>query len=410
MEPISLGIDLGKEFAQISYYHGKMKEPETISVLAGKEDYAIPAVLCKLKGENRWLYGEEAQKMALKGRGVLLTDLLQNALDGNSQEVEGDVYTALQLLLIFIRKIWNGCVQELGNAKVMSCTISVEETTGAMVDLMDEMAEFLPIERNRIYLQSHDESFYYYALFQNQREKGSAKPALLLEENGGTLICIRLDYGGSVAKVSRKKRKITAYGQFISTNEAEKDHRFCNLLKEELEGHPASLIYLIGSFFEGDWMKESLQYACRGRRVFLGANLYSKGCAFGAYAKEKHWQEPYLYLGEDRLQKEIGLRLEKELFPLTKVGQLWYEADCKTELVLEETYALEFEIKDVDGDINSQPTLVLEGLPKKKAFVTAVELELFFEAPGECQIQVRELGFGDITPSSENTWSMTVCW
>lgn len=410
MDSIVVGLDFGKESAQISYFHNGMKEPETVSAFMGREDYAIPMELCRQREKNRWAYGEEARRAVLKGEGVLITNLLQNAIEGNTLEVDGDTYTAMQLLVIFIRKMWNGCLQNLGNRQVSACMVSVEEATGAFIDLMEEASEFLPIERERLFIQNHGESFYYYALFQNQMEKRPALPALLLEEWEGNLSYIRLSYGNGVARVERKKETITPYGQFISTNEAEKDHMFYNLIREELEAHPAALIYLIGAFFEGDWMKESLQYICKGRRVFLGSNLYSKGCAFGAYARVSGWQEPYLYLGEDRLQRDIGLRMNDGVLKLAKIGQPWYEADCKIELVLEETYALEFEIKDVDGKVSSQPILALEGLPVRRSFVTAVELELFFEEPGSCQLEVRDIGFGEITPSSERQWSMTFSW
>ena len=44
-------------------------------------------------------------------------------------------------------------------------------------------------------------------------------------------------------------------------------------------------IFLIGDGFQGDWMKESLRFLCRGRRVFQGNNLFSKGACCGMQEK-----------------------------------------------------------------------------------------------------------------------------
>ena len=48
-EPIILGIDLNDRYAMVSYYQLNMKEPETVSTIAGSENYQIPTLLAKRK-------------------------------------------------------------------------------------------------------------------------------------------------------------------------------------------------------------------------------------------------------------------------------------------------------------------------------------------------------------------------
>ena len=43
-----LGIDLDDENAVVSYYELNMKEPETLSMVAGSEVFQIPVLLTKL--------------------------------------------------------------------------------------------------------------------------------------------------------------------------------------------------------------------------------------------------------------------------------------------------------------------------------------------------------------------------
>lgn len=410
MEPIVVGIDFGKTSAQISYYHHEMKEPETISAITGKEQYDIPAVLCKQKEKNRWAYGEEAKRMALKGEGLLITDLLEKAAGGNSLEVDGEVYSYLQLLVIFLRKMWNGCIQNPGETEVAACMISVEELSGEMIDLLYEVAEFLPVDSEKVYFQSHGESFYYYALQQCEREGKKALPSLLIEEQDGVFRFLHLEYRSSCARLTKSKREITSYGKFASTNEEEKDRMFLELVQMELKNHPAELVYLIGNFFEGNWMKDSLKYICQGRRAFIGSNLFSKGCAYGAYKKAMKEEEPWLYLGEDQLKREIVLNLGEKVCKLSALGDNWYEADAGVELVLEETNELEFLMRDETETVRERKVLSLEGLPGQKGFVTAVYMELYFESPTECRVEVSDVGFGDITPVGDGHWETTLTW
>ena len=45
-----LGIDLDNDNAVISYFQLNMKEPETVSTVAGSEVYQIPLILAKNMG------------------------------------------------------------------------------------------------------------------------------------------------------------------------------------------------------------------------------------------------------------------------------------------------------------------------------------------------------------------------
>lgn len=410
MEPIVVGIDFGKESAQISYYNRSMQEPETISAITGREQYAIPVVLCKQKEKNRWFYGEEARRIALRGEGFLITNLLEKAVKGKSLEIEGETYSYLQLFVIFLRKIWNSCIPNLGEREVSACMISVEELTGEMIDFLYEAAEFFPVEEEKVYFQSHGESFYYYALHQNEKEGKKALPALLIEEREGIFQFLHLEYKNSSAHLMKSKREITSYGRFASTNEGEKDRMFQELVQLELESHPAALIYLIGEFFEGNWMKDSLKAIGRGRRIFIGNNLFSKGCAYASYRKEAKAEEPWLYLGENQVKREIVLNLGEKVCRLTAIGESWYEADVDVELVLEETDELEFFMRDETEAVREKKKLRLEGLPGRKGFVTAVHMELYFESPTECQVEVSDMGFGEITPSGGGHWETLLVW
>ena len=51
-----LGIDLDNDNAVISYFQLNMKEPETVSTVAGSEVYQIPLILAKKTWDRSVVY------------------------------------------------------------------------------------------------------------------------------------------------------------------------------------------------------------------------------------------------------------------------------------------------------------------------------------------------------------------
>ena len=55
LNELAVGVDLGKEFSQITFYSRKNSEPMTVSQTAGEEDYQIPTpreVFAAVEGER----------------------------------------------------------------------------------------------------------------------------------------------------------------------------------------------------------------------------------------------------------------------------------------------------------------------------------------------------------------------
>ena len=48
----------------VSYMQPNMEEPETVSTIAGSENYRIPTLLARRKNVGMWYYGEDAGRMA----------------------------------------------------------------------------------------------------------------------------------------------------------------------------------------------------------------------------------------------------------------------------------------------------------------------------------------------------------
>ena len=128
-EPIILGVDLNDRYAMVSYYQLNMKEPETVSTIAGSENYQIPTLLAKRKHLGQWFYGDEAKKMAKTSEVICVDSLLKRAVNGDTVRMEEENYDAQELLALFLKKVID-LPKKLGNVPWFDKLIlSVERLT-----------------------------------------------------------------------------------------------------------------------------------------------------------------------------------------------------------------------------------------------------------------------------------------
>ena len=99
-----VGYELGKQYVQLSYLKIGEKEPETLSTVAGQEEYNIPFVLYKQEDKNLWYIGKESLAKQQELGGVLVTDLLENACRQEFTEINLDTYDSGALLALFVKR------------------------------------------------------------------------------------------------------------------------------------------------------------------------------------------------------------------------------------------------------------------------------------------------------------------
>ena len=99
-----VGFDLGKYAVQISYLRDGMEAPQMAEQVIGSQVFNIPMVLCKRNRVNQWFYGREAIRQHERGEGTLVDGLLQKAVDGESEVIDGEEIEGIALLTLFIKR------------------------------------------------------------------------------------------------------------------------------------------------------------------------------------------------------------------------------------------------------------------------------------------------------------------
>lgn len=409
----AVGYDLGSSVSQISYCFMHKEEPETISTVAGEERYYIPTVLCKRAKSSQWLYGRDAVKAAENGEGVLIDDLPALAYKGSPVVLDGEEFDPVALLVLFVKKSLSLLQLIVPYEKIQVFMFTVRQLDTRMVEVLTQVAGGLALKTNKIYLESYKESFYYYTL--HQPKDIWLRDVLLYDYSEEYMRMCRLVMNPKtkpiVAYVEETEyvqmRRPTLQAGPIAQEESRRlDRSFAGLVEEACEGSFVSAAYLIGDGFQGDWSQESLRTLCRGRRVFRGNNLYSKGACYAAREKlmPSDPAKARVFLGDDKLKANIGMyvlrRGEDSYLALLDAGNSWYESSKEVEFLLESGNSFTITITPLNGKETRNIEIELADLPHRPERTTRLHLTVSMVSDRTVRVVVRDMGFGELFRSA----------
>ncbi len=398
---VYLGIDLNDRYAMVSYFQPNMEEPETLSTVAGSEIYQIPAVLAKKRNLGQWYYGEDARRMAKLGEVICIDSLLRRAVGKEQIRIQDEVYSAEELMTLFLKKLML-LPQRLGNAmRVKKLVITMEHLDREIFDVFWKIAPKLGLHNSQFMLIDHKESFYYFTM--NQKKDLWMHDVFLF------------DYSEEAVYSYALSRNTRTTPQVITIEESsrmkfdkDRDQSFLQRLQAEFENHIVSATFLVGDGFDGGWMNKSLQFLCRGRRAFIGKNLFSKGACYAGAAIDRKEQWPYIYMGENEMKFNLSLKIRKhgamEFYNLISAGQNWFESSGECEVILSGSPEIDFWKQLPNSREARIETLELTDIPKRPDRTTRLRIYAKPLSDERIDIQIRDLGFGEIYRGTDKVW------
>lgn len=418
-EKLIVGFDLGNEFSQISYAVSEDGEAETLSQIAGTQSYNIPTALCKRSGVNQWFYGKEAIRYAEESQGILVENLLALALDGEPVIIEGESYEPAALLALFFKRSL-GLLSQVGSPdKISALMITCEILDRRIFDVLEDVVARLRLKAVKISFQSYMESYYNYML--HQPEELWSYQSVLFFYRSCCIKAYRMECNRRTMPVAafmeeqdfpfREWQELPPEEEESRRIGEELDRAFLRIAEEVCGDRMICSAFLIGDGFSEEWMKESLRMLCRGRRVFQGNNLFSKGACYGMQER-LHASEAgrnHVFLGNDKLKANIGMKVlrqgEESYYALLDAGSSWYEAQHTMELYMREGNSITMVITPLIGGGSRTEEIVLQDFQGGAA---RLRLSLYLEAEDSLIVEVQDLGFGKFRNPSGRRWKETV--
>lgn len=396
-----LGIDIDDQNAIVSVYQAGMREPETVSTIAGGEVFQIPVILLKKRGIGQWFVGDEAKRVGILQGDEPIDYLLSKALNQEHIFIEEEKYSAVDLFALYLKKMMI-FASRLGNPNLPDkLVVSVESLSREMTELFAQIGEKLQLEPSQITLIDRKEAFYYFSL--NQKKELWLHDVCLFDYRGENIRCCYL-----TRNMNTVPQMITIEEQHRSMQKVNEDESFLRILQDMFRGKVVSSVYLVGDGFDGEWMKTSLSFMCKGRHAFIGKNLYSKGACFAAAILEKQMEWPYIYIGDNEMKVNISLKVRNrgtmEFLTLISAGENWYEAEGACEVILDGTPEITFWLQLPHSRDAKIEKLTLSDLPERENKTTRLRIKVKPLSDTKVSIIIRDLGFGEIVKSSEKTW------
>ena len=334
---------------------------------------------------------------------VNLTELFEKA-----DHISGKA--AARTIADILKEVFKTFGMEEISREIAGIMITVPELTKQMVDMIRQVYDMLGIARSQSYLQDYRESLFYYMAYQ-KKELWNRNVALF-RFRGNQVSCSRL----SMNQVVRPRTaKVTEAGSTELPEEpAERDARFYAFAGKILKNELFSSIFITGEGFDVKWAVQSRRLLGQGgRKVYTEEHLCARGACNAVREKvDERRISGVVYLGESLVQYNIGMNLlvrEKlSYYPLITAGVHWYNAACDCEFFLGDDPGLTFVLSSMEHGGRYLSTMKLEGLPQRPPRTTRLHLHMEYQEQDQCIIEVEDLGFGDLFPSSGKVWRETL--
>lgn len=425
-----VGFHLCDDYSQICYCTDQTPEPDSLNIDIkrqgtahyenhpyAQQNYLIPTIIGRNKDTKEWIFGEEGSRQHKAGKAISVTQLLRKIRTGEKVDIYGSVYTPEFLLEKFLYKGLMLLKKKFPEKKIKKIVVSVEISKEQVVEAIYKALDNLGIKRDRAVVQSQSQSYIYYALSQ-KKELWTNDVALFdFSEKGVTYyqISIRRRKTPYIVEVFQKDFSHILNYEILEKVRTERNLEYIldNIINDALYNQIVSTIYFTGKGFMRDLPEGIMKYICKGRRLFIGQNLYCMGACYAAreLAGEKDFKE-FIFLSEESLKFSVSVTayddgIEKEL-PLVEVGTPIYEAGYPVDFILDDERIIHFTIRDKYGIKVIEDNITIEELPKRPNKTTRIEIRLTFLNHSTLVLHIRDKGFGEFYPATNKVWEKEV--
>ncbi len=372
-----IGLDLEKEYTQISYYYDRMQEPETVSVHPERDRYLIPTP------EDLFSLIEESAEPGL----TVLANFLKSCVS---------------------------CIGASVDMRTACMMITMREMKLPWPEALLDACEMMGMSRASVFLQNHQESFCSFVLNQ-KKELWTHQVALFeYEDTAISAWTLSIDYSTRPAVVKVDAGTAVDFGRKGSLSDEQynekRDQKFMEVIEETFQKKSVSCVYLIGDSFDKTWAVESFGMLCRKRHVFQGRNLYTKGACYAAMERVGAGKklDNFLFFSDDMVQTNLSMQMDIRgkncNYLLIGAGVNWFEASHVCEFIPEDTKEIIIYGKSMLGGEPESYSILLKELPDRPARTTRLQMQMKFVARDRCKVTIRDLGFGEFYPVSGHVW------
>ncbi|MCI9077799.1 MAG: hypothetical protein HFH68_02580 [Lachnospiraceae bacterium] len=406
-----VGIDLGRTISQISCFDSKLYEPVPIGRMHGKErEYEIPVAFAINRKNNEWLWGTDALEA---GEDFIhLDNILERIVSTDKFEITGYTFHSKEVLKRFLLKELSLLKEYYPNDTIKKLVISTEDRDSKAIPIIKDACGELGIMEDRLVVQSHKQSYMYYAVSQPQELWINNVGMFEYNTGGLSYSQISIDRKNVPYIVGVDKKDLSdvmPYSILLENDDIRIKYSFTNVANTALHKQMVTTIYVTGTGFEGKWASDALKELCTGRRVFRGQNLFTKGACYAAREFAGQGKlEGFIFLDEDMITSDILIRTyhnaEFGEVALATAGSRWNEVDSSIDVIPDDEEEIQIITRNALLHEAKAHILSLNGFIGRKNKMTRFTVRIRFASKNTCIVTLKDNGFGEFCPSTNRIW------
>lgn len=408
-----VGIDLGEKVTQMTCFDQKIYEPVPVGRKKGEErEYEIHTALIVRPDSGEWFWADGIEEPA---QGVLLRDLLDKVMQGDTFEQDGYTFHSREVLKRFLVKLLSLLKEYFPDETILRLVITVEEKEKRLTETIRSVCEELGIQKERLVVQNHRQSYMYYAVSQAKELWMNNVGLFEYNQKGLSYFQINIDRRVTpwIVGVTKKDLSDVLDYSMLEDSDIDMGYAFVNVAGTVLHKQMVTTVYVTGKGFEKPWANEALKELCSGRRVFRGQNMYTKGACYAARELSGQGKlDQCLFLDEEMISANISIRTYHEAkmqeVLLAKAGTLWSEVDSSVDVIPDDEEEIQITAQDVLRHETKAHMLSLSGFAGRENKTTRFTIRIRFADRETCIVTLKDNGFGEYCPSSNRIWERSI--
>lgn len=388
----SVGLDITDDYIAVH-----VEQSETVLIK--------PAVIGLEKDGNTWYAGEEAYRCALSGQGMMTDGLVSLLLQDGEKELCGTAYSAAELLSRLLSILIGKALKDENRSEAAHITAALEKADKRLFDRIVSCIMSMGYNEDQITVISHSEAFMHFVLSQDKALYNGSVGLFDLRDGALTAyeFSVRRGTGKQYAVCTQTEEE--GFRTEILRTETGKslgDRIMTETARRHLEGKIFSAVFITGSgFSKTEWAKDFISYTCCRRRLMLEEGIYAIGASLSACDDVSQ----YVMLCDTRVMSELSMLVEikgreTELM-LIPEGESWYGLKLRAEVMPCGQNYIDFIVSPYGNrSAKQRKRAVLAGFPEREDRTMRLSVEIETVSAKAAEITVRDMGFGDIFPSS----------
>ncbi|MBR3004917.1 MAG: hypothetical protein IKH67_07630 [Lachnospiraceae bacterium] len=403
-----IGIDYTNEYCQACYYSTKHGRPESISDGTEVMRYLIPAVLSFNADINTWLIGSAALEYAHSTGAGLYRDLLDNMMADQSVAIGDKLCTYEELFSIYLGKLLDQVRVRSAVMNIDSITVNLRAVSLQIKQSMENVFRRVNIEPDKLKFISCAESFAYYLI--NEPEELWLDGAILFDFSEDGFFTRQLSIAGEMDRrlvyINERSYPMDFSMRDLASEmlRDQLDERLNNIYEDLKSEGRRSSVFFTGEGFNELWFRNTLKNISSRRRAFKGNNIYVKGACLAGLMRAEGKDQDLHIVCQGRTKADIYVEVRYQGQPvnmnLSKSCIDWYDAYSDLDFILGDEKSITFSICSLVSRETTQVVFDLSGFPERPPKTTRVGISVRYINDSECEITVRDKGFGAFWPAS----------